>query len=203
MKNKTLKELTSLDLSNTKNFKKQRLLVEDLVFEVNKAKKEVYTEYLSLLNEKNNYFEMLKCLGIDTFECKNLVFDLKEEGFNGRYSVPSITSEKYDIIIPIYENLWNQDKVIKNVSIDSKIYYRNPQYFVTTIERDFNNITPGLKYINEVLCDIEESNIKIIKSSQDDILTIKKNIKEIKASQKKLSKFLSEEDLKDLLSIDS
>ena len=59
MKNKTLKELTSLDLSNTKNFKKQRLLVEDLVFEVNKAKKEVYTEYLSLLNEKNNYFEML------------------------------------------------------------------------------------------------------------------------------------------------
>lgn len=39
MKNKTLKELTSLDLSNTKNFKKQRLLVEDLVFEVNKAKK--------------------------------------------------------------------------------------------------------------------------------------------------------------------
>ena len=65
MKNKTLKELTSLDLSNTKNFKKQRLLVEDLVFEVNKAKKEVYTEYLSLLNEKNNYFEMLKCLGID------------------------------------------------------------------------------------------------------------------------------------------
>ena len=74
---------------------------------------------------------------------------------------------------------------------------------MTTIERDFNNIIPGLKYINEVLCDIEESNIKIIKSSQDDILTIKKNIKEIKASQKKLSKFLSEEDLKDLLSIDS
>lgn len=57
MKSKTLKELTSLDLSNAKNFKKQRLLVEDLVFEVNKAKKEVYTEYLSLLNEKNNYFE--------------------------------------------------------------------------------------------------------------------------------------------------
>lgn len=72
MKSKTLKELTSLDLSNAKNFKKQRLLVEDLVFEVNKAKKEVYTEYLSLLNEKNNYFEMLKCLGIDTFECKIL-----------------------------------------------------------------------------------------------------------------------------------
>ena len=45
MKSKTLKELTSLDLSNAKNFKKQRLLVEDVVFEVNKAKKEVYTAF--------------------------------------------------------------------------------------------------------------------------------------------------------------
>lgn len=205
MKSKTLKELTSLDLSNTKNFKKQRLLVEDLVFEVNKAKKEVYIEYLSLLNEKNNYFGMLKELGIKTFECKNLIFDFNNKVFGREcyFKSPSITSKEYDIIIPIYENLWNQDKIIKNVSIDSKIYYRNPQYFLNTIKRDFNNIIPGLKYINEVLRDIEESNIKIITSSQDEILTIKKNIKEIKASQKKLSKFLSEADLKDLLSIDS
>ena len=65
MKSKTLKELTSLDLSNAKNFKKQRLLVEDVVFEVNKAKKEVYTEYVSLLNEKNNYFEIITYLGVN------------------------------------------------------------------------------------------------------------------------------------------
>lgn len=117
---------------------------------------------------------------------KILYLNLKEEGFNGRYSIPSITSEKYDIIIPIYENLWNQDKVIKNVSIDSKIYYRNPQYFVTTIERDFNNIIPGWNILTKSCVILKNQISKSLRLGQDDILTIKKNIKEIKASQKKL-----------------
>lgn len=194
MKSKTLEDVNFLllELSNTKNLKKQKLFVEDLVFELNNEKKKIYTEYLSLLNEKSNYFNLLKTLGIDAFECKKLVFNFK--GDSTKYSGPSITSKKYDIIIPIYENLWNQDKVIKNVSIDGKMYYRNPQYFEAVIKRDFNNIIPGLKYINKVLHNIEKSDIKIITSCQPDIVTIRKNIKNIKKPLKKLSKSLSERD---------
>ena len=194
MKSKTLEDVNFLllELSNTKNLKKQKLFVEDLVFELNNEKKKIYTEYLSLLNEKSNYFNLLKTLGIDAFECKKLVFNFKED--STKYSGPSITSKKYDIIIPIYENLWNQDKVIKNVSIDGKMYYRNPQYFEAVIKRDFNNIIPGLKYINKVLHNIEKANIKIITSCQSDIVTIGKNIKNIKKPLKKLSKSLSEGD---------
>lgn len=194
MKSKTLEDVNFLllELSNTKNLKKQKLFVEDLVFELNNEKKKIYTEYLSLLNEKSNYFNLLKTLGIDAFECKKLVFNFKED--STKYSGPSITSKKYDIIIPIYENLWNQDKVIKNVSIDGKMYYRNPQYFEAVIKRDFNNIIPGLKYINKVLHNIEKADIKIITSCQFDIVTIGKNIKNIKKPLKKLSKSLSEGD---------